>query len=210
MGHKISAHAMRLGVSKTWNSLWFGKKQDYIDSLHMDLQLRAAVTKKLNAAGLDNVIIRRGENAIEIDVYVARPGVAIGRGGTGMDVLKDELTKFAKKKVNINISEVKKPEVSARIIARTIADGIEKRLPMKPLVEASKVKAMEAGAKGIKIWISGRVGGAAQARTIKTSQGRVPLQTIKQELDYAEERATTKEAGILGVKVWVSKKTDLM
>lgn len=201
---------MRLGVSKTWNSLWFGRKDDYIENLHTDIKLRNIVTKKLNAAGLDKVSIRRGENTIEIDVFVARPGVAIGRGGSGMDVLKDELSKMVKRKVNININEVKKPEISARIIARTIADGIEKRLPMKPLIEASKVKAIEAGARGIRIWVSGRINGASQARTVKSSQGRVPLQTIKQDIDYAEERATTKEAGILGVKVWVSKNEDLM
>jgi small subunit ribosomal protein S3 len=210
MGHKINAHAMRLGVSKTWNSLWYADGKNYIERLHMDLNLRAKVTKKLNPAGLETVVIRRGENTIEIDVHVARPGVAIGRGGAGMDVLKDELSKFAKKKVNINISEVKKPEISARIIARTIADGIEKRLPMKPLIEASKMKAMEAGAKGIKIWVGGRIGGNSQARTVKSAQGRVPLQTIKQNIDYAEERAMTKDSGILGVKVWVSIKSDLM
>jgi small subunit ribosomal protein S3 len=210
MSQKINAHGLRLGVSKTWNSLWFGKKQDYIEKLHMDLKLRGIVTEKLNPAGLDNVIIRRGENTIEIDVYVARPGVAIGRGGSGMDLLKVELSKLAKKKVNININEVKKSEMSARIIARTIADGIEKRLPMKPLIEVSKVKAMEAGARGIRIWVSGRIGGASQARLVKSAKGRVTLQTIKQDIDYAEERAMTKEAGILGVKVWVSKNTDLM
>lgn len=205
MGHKINAHGFRLGVNKTWGSLWYAKGKNYIDNLHKDLKIREMVREKLNVAGLDNIAIRRSETSIEVDVFVARPGVAIGRGGTGLDTLKADLSKLEKKPVEIKINEVKKPDIAARVIARTVADGIEKRLPLKPLMENSKSKAMQAGAKGIKIWVGGRIGGASQARTVKISDGQVPLQTIKANIDYAEERAATKDLGIFGVKVWVFK-----
>lgn len=209
MGKKINAHAFRLGVSKTWDSIWFADGQQYQKHLHQDLKIREKVKKSLSLAGLDSVILKRSENAMLIDVFVAKPGVAIGRGGTGLDDLKKDLQKLAKANIEIKINEVKKPDVSARIIARTVADGIEKRLPMKALMENSKQKAMFAGANGIKIVVGGRIGGASQARKVKTSAGQVPVQSIKAEIDYAEERAMTKDLGIFGVKVWVYKQTEI-
>lgn len=203
MGNKISANAMRLGVNKTWKSVWFSQRKEYIEALHQDIKIRKLVTDKLNIAGLDSIVIKRAESSVEIEVFVARPGVAIGRGGTGLDQLKEEIKKMVKKPVEIKISEVKKPDLSARIVARSIADGIEKRLPMKPMVENAKNKAILGGAKGIRITVSGRIGGASQARTVKSSQGRIPVQTIKANIDYAEERAATNDYGIFGIKVWV-------
>ena len=203
MGNKMSAHALRLGVSKTWNSLWFNKGQDYIEALHQDLQVKKYIKDKLNLAGLDNIVIRRGENTIDVTVYVARPGVAIGRGGSAMDLMKKDTSKMTKLQANININEVKKADLSARILARSIADALEHRLPLKPAMENAKTKAVAAGADGVKIWVSGRINGASQARVVKISVGQVPLQTIKADLDYAEERASTRELGIFGIKVWI-------
>jgi len=209
MGNKINAHGLRLGVNKTWDSIWFADGQQYQKQLHQDLKIRDKVRKALALAGLDSVIIKRSENALLIDVFVSKPGVAIGRGGTGLDILKVELLKLTKANIEIKINEVKKPDLSAKIIARTIADGVEKRLPMKALMENSKQKAMFAGANGIKIVVGGRIGGASQARNVKTLAGQVPLQTIKANIDYAEERAMTKDLGIFGIKVWVYKPNEL-
>lgn len=209
MGNKINAHGFRLGVSKTWDSVWFSDGKEYQKHLHQDLKIREKVKKALTLAGLDSVILRRSENALLIDVYVAKPGVAIGRGGTGLDQLKKELQKIAKAVIEIKINEVKKPDLSSRIIARSIADGIEKRLPMKALMENAKNKAMIAGANGIKIIVGGRIGGASQARKVKTLAGQVPLHTIKANIDYSEERASTADLGIFGVKVWVYQPTEI-
>lgn len=205
MGNKINSNGLRIGVNRGWNSIWYGNSRVYKDMLHQDIIIRKLVTDKLNIAGLETVVIKRSENNVEVEVYVARPGVAIGRGGTGLDSLKDQLKKIAKKPVEIKISEVKKPDLSARIVARAIADGVEKRLPLKPLMENSKNKAMLAGARGVKIWVSGRIGGAKQARSVKVSEGQVPVQKIRALIDYAEERASTKDLGIYGIKVWIFK-----
>jgi len=205
MGNKINTHGLRLGVNKTWNSIWYSDNKNFSKALHQDIKIKELVREKLNVAGLDSIVIRRSENVMDVDVFVARPGVAIGRGGTGMDTLKADIAKLSKSQVNVNINEVKKPDASARIIARTIADGIEKRLPLKPLMENCKQKAEAAGVNGIRILVSGRIGGSSQARNVKTTFGQVPLQTIKATIDYSYERAATSDNGIYGVKVWVYK-----
>lgn len=203
MGHKINANSLRLGISKGWKSIWFNDSAAYEDQFLQDLKIKNIIKKALNPAGLDSVVVKRSANKMEIEVHVARPGVAIGRGGSGIDDLQKQIKEMTKMDVEIKIAEVKKPDLSARIIARAIADGIERRQPPKLLMVSFKQKAMLAGAKGIRIWVAGRIGGASQARTIKESAGQVPLQTIKANIDYAEERAETVELGILGVKVWI-------
>ncbi|MFH1547178.1 MAG: 30S ribosomal protein S3 [bacterium] len=208
MGQKISATAMRLGIKGTWKSLWYAKGQNYTDQLHQDIAIREYMTKKLSSAGLEKVEISRSMNDVTVNAYVARPGVAIGRGGKGIDEIKKELTKKYKVPIEIKINELKKANLSARVIARSIADGIEKRMAPKKLMETEKEKAVQAGAKGVKIMISGRIGGSDIARSIKAQEGPVPLQTLRADIDFAEEVAATTNAGLYGVKVWVYREDE--
>jgi small subunit ribosomal protein S3 len=205
MGRKVNANAVRMGINKTWNSVWYSPKAEYAEMLAQDLKIKEEVTKRMRDAGIDSIWISRTANRIEIEVFVARPGVAIGRGGEGIDLLQKDLKRSTKKDVEVKIREVKKADISARIIARSIADGIERRQPSKLLVASAKEKAMMAGAKGIRIWVSGRINNASQARTVKANAGSVPAQTLRADIDYAQEVAQTLDAGLMGIKVWVYK-----
>jgi small subunit ribosomal protein S3 len=205
MGRKINPIAIRMGINKTWGSTWYVNKNKYPEVLEQDLKLRKIVTKALRDAGIDKIKIYRTIKKIDIEVYVARPGVAIGRGGEGIDKLQKELSRMIQQDVEVKIKEVVKADISARIIARNIADGIERRVPPKLLIISSKEKAMMAGAEGIKIQVSGRINNASQARAIKMGEGSVPAQTLRADIDYAEETAQTLDAGLMGVKVWVYK-----
>ena len=211
MGRKVNPNAVRMGLNKTWDSTWYAKKADFPNSLLQDLKVRKIIRKKLHDAGIDEVLIYRTAKKFDIEVRVARPGVAIGRGGEGIDQLQKELSRMLKTDVEVKIKEVSKADISARIIARTIADGIERRQPSKLVMLSAKEKAMMAGAKGIKIMISGRINNASQARSIRATGGSVPAQTLKADIDYAEETAKTIDAGLMGVKVWIYKgdKSDI-
>jgi small subunit ribosomal protein S3 len=204
MGQKVNANALRLGINKNWKSSWFSNsKEIYTKNLAEDLAIREYVRGAFKQSGLENVFVRRHGDKVEVEVAVARPGVAIGRGGEGIENVKKALSRKFKKAVDVKISEIKKADTSARIIARSIADGIERRQPPKLLMMSYKEKAMASGAKGIRIWVGGRIGGNSQARTIKISEGPVPLQTFRAQIDFAKETAHTLDAGLLGVKVWV-------
>lgn len=205
MGRKVNANAIRMGINKSWNSVWFANKVDYAGVLAQDLKIKGIVKKTMHDAGIDKICINRTLNNIEVEVYVARPGVAIGRGGEGIDKLQKDISRMAKKSVEIKIKEVKKSDLSANILAGGIVDGIERRQPAKLLMASAKEKAMLAGAKGVKIWISGRINGISQARTIKATDGSVPAQTLKADIDYAEATAKTLDGGLMGVKVWIYK-----
>ena len=205
MGRKVNPIAIRMGINKTWNSTWYVDKAKYPEFLSQDLKMREVVVKALHDAGIDDVKIYRTVKKIDIEVYVARPGVAIGRGGEGIDKLQKQLSRMFQQDIEVKIKEVVKADISARIIARGIADGIERRVPSKLLMISAKEKAIMSGAKGIKIWISGRINNASQARTIKISEGSIPAQTLKADIDYSEETAHTIDAGLMGVKVWVYK-----
>ena len=205
MGRKVNPNAIRMGINKTWNSTWYVDKSKYPDLLAEDLKIRKIIRKDLHDAGIDEIKIFRTVKKVDVEVYVARPGVAIGRGGEGIDQLQKKLSRLVKQDVEIKIKEVVKADLSARIIARSIADGIERRQPSKFLVINAKDKAINSGAKGIKIWVSGRINNASQARTVKLSEGSIPTQTLKADIDYAEEVAQTADAGLMGVKVWVYK-----
>jgi small subunit ribosomal protein S3 len=205
MGRKVNPNAVRIGVNKTWDSTWYADKSDYPQLLAEDLKVREIIRKSLHDAGIDDIKVYRTVKKLDIDVYVARPGVAIGRGGEGIDRLQKKLSRMVQEDVEIKIKEVPKADLSARIIARNIADGIERRVPSKLLMISAKEKAMTSGAKGVKIWVSGRINNASQARTVKTEEGSIPAQTLKADIDYAEETARTLDAGLMGVKVWVYK-----
>ncbi len=203
MGRKVNPKAIRMGINRTWDSVWYASKTKYPKLLKQDLVIKEKVTKAMRDAGIDSIKIRRALNKLDIFVYVARPGVAIGRGGEGIDQLQKELKRITKSEVELKVREVGKSDLSARIVARTIADGIERRQPSKLLVASAKEKIMAAGAKGLKIWVSGRINNASQARTVKTTAGSVPAQTLRADVDYAQETANTKDAGLTGIKVWI-------
>ncbi len=203
MGRKVNPKAIRIGINRTWDSVWYTEKSKYPKVLQEDLMIREEVRKSMKDAGLDSIKINKFLNKTEVIAYVGRPGVAIGRGGEGIDLLQKQLSKKLKTNVEIKVREVRKADLSARIVARSIADGIERRQPSKLLVASAKEKVMASGAKGLKIWISGRINNASQARTVKTNAGSVPAQTLRADVDYAFEVANTIDAGLMGVKVWI-------
>lgn len=211
MGRKVNPKAIRMGINRTWDSVWYSSKKEYPKSLAQDLLIKEKVTKAMKDAGLDSIKVNKSLNKVEVIAYVARPGVAIGRGGEGIDMLQKELRRITKSDVELKVREVKKADLSARIVARSIADGIERRQPSKLLVLAAKEKIMQSGAKGLRIWVSGRINNASQARTVKVSAGSVPAQTLRADVDYANEIATTADAGLMGIKVWIYRgdKTDI-
>ena len=205
MGRKVHPKAIRIGVNKEWDSAWYAHKTDYSKTLAQDLKIKKKIHESMKDAGVDRIRIKRSANKIDIIVYVARPGVAIGRGGEWIDKLQKELKRSTRAYIEVKIREVKKADISASIIARGIADGIERRQPSKLLVQSAKEKAMMAGAKGLRIWVSGRINNASQARTVKVTAGSVPAQTLKADIDYAAETAKTIDAGLMGIKVWIYK-----
>jgi small subunit ribosomal protein S3 len=205
MGRKVNANIVRMGINKTWNSVWYTDKRFYPALLMEDIKIKKLVTKKIHDAGIDKIEIRRSQGKVDVDVFVARPGVAIGRGGEGIDILQKELKAVTKKDIEIKVREVKKADLSARVLARFVADGIERRQPSKLLVMKAKERAMMAGAKGVRIWVSGRINNASQARVVKVDEGSVPAQTLRADIDFAQETATTIDAGLMGVKVWIYK-----
>ncbi len=206
MSQKIVPTSFRLGVNKTWKGSWFANKKDFPGMVKSDNDIKKYIAKTLNPAGLGSVNIERYPNRVEVIVFVAKPGIAIGRGGMGIDAIQKEIKRMVKLPVELKIKEVKKPDLSARVIARAIADGIERRQPSKLLIASAKDKAMLSGAKGIKIIVSGRINNNPQARSQKDAAGPVPTQTLKANIDYAEETAATNDSGLFGVKVWVYKK----
>lgn len=205
MGQKISAHAMRLKINNEWNSIWFDEGKNYVDRLEEDIKIQDFLKKQLQKAGLDRVCIRRSEKKLEIEVFVAKPGVVIGRGGDGIKQIQKLIETMTEDKVNVRISEVKNPDLSASIIASGIANGLQRRVPSKLLMRSYKEKAIEAGARGIKIIIAGRIGGAIQARSVKVTEGRLPLHTLRADIDYVSESAIVKNLCTFGIKVWVFK-----
>lgn len=207
MGRKVNANAIRMGINKTWDSVWYSSKTEFPGIFAQGLKIEKKVRDTMKDSGVDEVKINRSANKVEIIASVARPGVAIGRGGEGIDKLQKELKRMTKMDVEVKIREVQKSDMSARIIARTIAEGIERRQPAKLLMLSAKEKAMMAGAKGLKIWISGRINNASQARTIKVSAGSVPAQTLKADVEFAMDTAKTLDAGLMGIKVWIYKGT---
>lgn len=201
MGQKVNPKSMRLKINETWESLWFNN-QNYADTLVSDLKIRSLLMKKLKDASVSRVMITRDANKTTVNIYSGRPGVIIGRGGTGTDELKKILSKLLGSRVQINIVEVKKPDADAAIVAQNIANQIEKRIPFRRAMKQAVDKAREAGVKGIKVIVSGRLNGADIARSEKTIYGTVPLSTFKSNIEYHYLQSHTTY-GVIGVKVWV-------
>ncbi|HHZ06594.1 MAG TPA: 30S ribosomal protein S3 [Clostridiales bacterium] len=202
MGQKINPHGLRVGVIKDWDSRWFAKKQDFGDTLVEDYNLRKVLKKQLNAAGVPKIEIERDASKVRIHIHCAKPGVVIGKGGSEIEKLRVQCEAILKKPVNINVVEVKSPDLNAQLVAESIATQLENRISFRRAMKQSIGRAMKFGAKGIKIQCSGRLGGAEIARSETYHEGTIPLQTIRADIDYGFAEAATTY-GRIGVKVWL-------
>ena len=204
MGQKVSPHGLRVGVIKDWDSKWYADKANFADYLIEDNKVRTYVKKKLYVAGVSKVLIERAAaDKMRVTVLTAKPGMVIGRSGDGVDVLKADLQKMTGKNVEISIEEIKRSEMDAQLSAESVAQALERRVSFRRAMKQQISRTMKAGAKGIKITVSGRVGGAEIARSEKYSEGTVPLHTLRANIDYGFAEADTTY-GKLGVKVWIN------
>jgi small subunit ribosomal protein S3 len=203
VGQKVSPIGFRLGVIRDWDAKWYADK-NYTDLLHEDMKIRKAIAQHLNNAGVSRVEIERAANRIRISIHTAKPGIVIGKGGSGVDELRRKLEKLTAKQVHINIIEIKVPELDATLVAENIATQLTKRIAFRRAMKQSVFRTMRAGAKGIKVMVSGRLGGAEIARTESFHEGTVPLQTLRADIDYGFVEAHTTY-GRIGVKVWIYK-----
>jgi len=203
MGQKVNPYGIRLGINKTWSSRWFSKS-DYTKLLHQDLRIKNYVEKKLKNASISKINIERAAKKIRISIYSSRPGIIIGKKGADIETLKNDLSKMSNLEVFLDIKEVRKPEVEAKLVAENIASQLEKRISFRRAMKKAVQSAMRLGAKGVKVVCSGRLGGAEIARTEKYHEGSVPLHTLRGDIDYATAEAETNY-GICGIKVWINK-----
>ena len=203
MGQKVNPISNRLGIIKGWDSNWYGGR-NYSEKLVEDYKIREYLTARLSKASISKIVIERTLKLITVTVNTARPGIIIGKGGQEVDKLKEELRKITNKEVQINIFEVKRPELDATIVANNLARQIEGKISYRRAIKMTIASTMRMGAEGIKVQISGRLGGAEMARTEILKEGRIPLHTFRADIDYALGEALTK-VGLLGIKVWIFK-----
>jgi small subunit ribosomal protein S3 len=201
VGQKVNPVGLRVGIIRDWESKWYAGK-DYADLLHEDLKVREYITKRLRDASLSKVEIERAANRLNVTVHTAKPGMVIGKGGTEVEALRKALNELTGKRVHINILEIKKADIEAKLVAENIARQLESRVSFRRAQKQVIQRAMRAGAKGIKTMVSGRLGGADIARSEQYSEGTVPLHTLRADIDYATAEADTTY-GKLGVKVWI-------
>ena len=201
MGQKVNPHGLRVGVIKDWDSKWYAEK-DFADNLVEDYKIREFLKKKLYSAGISKIEIERTADKVKAIVYTAKPGVVIGKGGSEIEKVKAQLSKMTTKKLSIDIKEVKKPDNDAQLVAENIATQLENRISFRRAMKSAMSRTMKSGAKGIKTAVSGRLGGADMARTEFYSEGNIPLQTLRADIDYGFAEADTTY-GKLGVKVWI-------
>lgn len=203
MGQKVSPHGLRVGINKDWDSRWFANKKDFAANIKEDSVIREFIKKKLYLAGVSKIEIERSGKIVRINIFTAQPGRVIGKGGQGIEELKTDVEKIAKEKqVFINIREVPRPETDAQLVAENIAMALERRIAFRRAMKQAMQRAMRAGAKGIKVSTSGRLGGAEMARTEGYAEGVVPLHTLRADIGYGFAEADTTY-GKLGVKVWI-------
>lgn len=206
MGQKVNPISMRLQVNKNWRSKWFAPKKDYANYLTQDLTVRRMIEKKIGTRGaINSVDIERSPNLVTVTIHTAKAGVVIGRGGAGAQELKAKIEKIYGTGVRVNIEEVKKPELYAKLVAENIANQIERRIAFRRAIKSASGATMRAGAKGIRIEIAGRLNGAEMSRREKIIEGSVPLHTLRADVDYGYVRAQQPGAGIIGIKVWIYK-----
>lgn len=206
MGQKVNPISMRLQVNKNWRSKWFANKRDYPQMLKQDLEVRRLIINKLgNRAAINKVDIERSPNLVSITIATAKAGVVIGRGGAGVQELKADIERIYKIPARVNIEEVKKPELYAKLVAENIAHQLERRIAFRRAMKSSAAATMRSGAKGVRIELAGRLGGAEMSRREKTVEGSVPLHTLRADVDYHAARAKYPGSGIIGIKVWIYK-----
>ncbi len=206
MGQKVNPISMRLQVNKDWRSKWFVGKKDYAAYLKQDLSTRRLIVEKLGSrAAISKVDIERSPNLVTITIQTAKAGVVIGRGGTGATELKTAIEKIYGVPVRVNIEEIKRPELQAKLVAENVAHQLERRIAWRRAIKSTAAATMRAGAKGVRIEVSGRLGGMEMSRREKEVQGSVPLHTIRADIDYSGARAQYPNAGVIGVKVWIYK-----
>lgn len=204
MGQKTSPIGFRLVRNKNWRSIWFANKKEFGPLLAEDQKIREFLRKKPSCMGASRFTIKRKSGKIEVTIHTARPGLVIGKKGAEIDVLKNELRALTGKEVWVEVAEIKRPDLDAKLVADGIASQLKRRIPFRRVMKKALHSSMDAGAAGIKIQLSGRIGGAEIARTEWYKEGRIPLHTIRAEIDYAEGRAETTY-GSIGVKVWVNR-----
>jgi small subunit ribosomal protein S3 len=203
MGQKVHPESMRVGYIHDWKSTWFNERE-FSDYLMEDIGIRNHIENKLAHAGLSDITIRKNANEVEVNIHTARPGIVIGKSGSEVDALRRELHRMTGKAVKVNILEIKRPELDAKLVAQSIAEQLQNRVAFRRAMKRALTSAMRSGAKGVKIQVSGRLGGAEMARTEGYSDGRVPLHTLRADIDYGFFEAKTT-FGRIGVKVWINK-----
>ena len=203
MGQKVNPNGIRLGINKTWSSRWFSRS-NYTKLLHQDLEIKNYVEDKLKNASISKINIERAAKKLRLSIYSSKPGIIIGKKGADIESLKNKLSQMSNLEVFLDIKEVRKPEVEAKLVAENIANQLEKRISFRRAMKKAVQSAMRLGAKGVKVVCSGRLGGAEIARTEKYHEGSVPLHTLRGDIDYATAEAETTY-GICGIKVWINK-----
>ena len=207
MGHKVNPIGLRLGINRSWNSKWFAEKKLYTDQLEEDLRISRYIKQSLKHAGISLVELERGANKMKVTIHASRPGIIIGRRGEAADALKKDLEARSKREVAINIKEVKRPEIDAQLVAQNVAQQLERRIAFRRAIKRALASAMRLNIQGCKIMVAGRLNGAEMSRTEWVREGRVPLHTLRAEIDYGTAEAMTTY-GVIGVKCWVYKGED--
>ena len=203
MGQKVNPHGIRLGIVKDWDAKWYADK-DYATNLHEDIKIREELKKKLKDAGVPRIETERSKNRLKLTIHTAKPGMVIGKGGSGIEQIKDSLKKLTSKKLDINIAEIKQPDMDATLVAENIASQLERRIAFRRAMKQAVGRTMRLGAKGIKIAVGGHLGGADIARKEFYREGSIPLHTLRADIDYGTAEAHTTY-GRIGVKVWIFK-----
>ncbi len=203
MGQKVNPHGIRLGIVKDWDARWYADK-DFAQNLHEDIKIRDYLKKSLQTAGVPRVETERSKNRLKLTIHTAKPGMVIGRGGSGIEQIKEGLKNLTEKRVDINIAEIKQPDLDATLVAENIAAQLERRIAFRRAMKQAVGRTMRLGAKGIKIAVSGRLGGAEIARRESYREGSIPLHTLRADIDYGTAEAHTTY-GRIGIKVWIFK-----
>jgi small subunit ribosomal protein S3 len=203
LGQKVNPHGIRLGIVKDWDAKWYADK-DYAANLHEDIKIRDYLKKSLEAAGISRIETERSKNRLKLTIHTAKPGMVIGRGGSGIEQIKQGLNSYTDKKVDINIEEIHQPDMDATLVAENIAQQLERRIAFRRAMKQSVSRTMRLGAKGIKIRVGGRLGGSEIARSESYREGSIPLHTLRADIDYGTAEAHTTY-GRIGVKVWIFK-----
>ena len=203
MGQKVNPHGIRLGIVKDWDARWYADK-DFAQNLHEDIKIREYLKKSLQTAGVPRVETERSKNRLKLTIHTAKPGMVIGRGGSGIEQIKEGLKNLTDKRIDINIAEIKHPDLDATLVAENIAAQLERRIAFRRAMKQAVGRTMRLGAKGIKIAVSGRLGGAEIARRESYREGSIPLHTLRADIDYGTAEAHTTY-GRIGIKVWIFK-----